>query len=202
TYLVRRQGRFAKTDDIRSLAVLTRQNVPVYLRDVADVQEGTEDRRQFQRITSRDAGGKLGAGHAAVRMAINKQSGENTVAVAQGIRDEIARINRDVPGVRLAVLDDNAVFIEHAINSVKEHALTGAILVVLIIFAFLRDFRSTLIVCTSIPISVIGTFALLYFGGFTLNTMTFGGLALGIGMIVDAAIVVLENTHRHLHMGK
>ena len=72
----------------------------------------------------------------------------------------------------------------------------------LIIFAFLRDFRSTLIVCTSIPVSVIGTFALLYFGGFTLNTMTFGGLALGIGMIVDAAIVVLENTHRHLHMGK
>jgi HAE1 family hydrophobic/amphiphilic exporter-1 len=74
--------------------------------------------------------------------------------------------------------------------------------VVLIIFAFLRSFRSTLIVCTSIPVSVIGTFALLYFGGFTLNTMTFGGLALGIGMIVDAAIVVLENTHRHLHMGK
>ena len=73
---------------------------------------------------------------------------------------------------------------------------------VLIIFAFLRDFRSTLIVSTSIPVSVIGTFALLYFGGFTLNTMTFGGLALGIGMIVDAAIVVLENTHRHLHMGK
>ena len=84
----------------------------------------------------------------------------------------------------------------------QEHALVGGILVVLIIFAFLRDFRSTLIVCTSIPVSVIGTFALLYFGGFTLNTMTFGGLALGIGMIVDAAIVVLENTHRHLHMGK
>ena len=84
----------------------------------------------------------------------------------------------------------------------QEHALIGGILVVLIIFAFLRDFRSTLIVCTSIPVSVIGTFALLYFGGFTLNTMTFGGLALGIGMIVDAAIVVLENTHRHLHMGK
>ena len=84
----------------------------------------------------------------------------------------------------------------------QEHALVGGILVMLIIFVFLRDFRSTLIVCTSIPVSVIGTFALLYFGGFTLNTMTFGGLALGIGMIVDAAIVVLENTHRHLHMGK
>ena len=84
----------------------------------------------------------------------------------------------------------------------QEHALIGGILVVLIIFAFLRDWRSTLIVSTSIPVSVIGTFALLYFGGYTLNTMTFGGLALGIGMIVDAAIVVLENTHRHLHMGK
>jgi hydrophobic/amphiphilic exporter-1 (mainly G- bacteria), HAE1 family len=202
TYLVRSQGQFVNIDDIRNLVVLTRQEVPVYLKDVADVQDATEDRRQFLRITSREASGKLGEGHPGVRMAINKQSGENTVAVAQAIRAEIARINRDVPGVRLTVLDDNAVFIERAINNVKEHALVGGILVVLIIFAFLRDFRSTLIVCTSIPISVIGTFALLYFGGFTLNTMTFGGLALGIGMIVDAAIVVLENTHRHLHMGK
>ncbi|HYS26794.1 MAG TPA: efflux RND transporter permease subunit [Vicinamibacterales bacterium] len=202
TYLVRSQGQFVNIDDIRDLVVLTRQNVPVYLRDVADVTDSTEDRRQFLRITSRDASGSLGEGHAAVRMQINKQSGENTVAVAQAIRAEVARINRDVPGVRLVVLDDSAIFIERAINNVKEHALVGGILVVLIIFAFLRDFRSTLIVCTSIPISVIGTFALLYFGGFTLNTMTFGGLALGIGMIVDAAIVVLENTHRHLHMGK
>ena len=202
TYLVRSQGQFVNIDDIRDLVVLTRQTVPVYLKDVADVTDSTEDRRQFLRITSRDAGGKLGEGHSAVRMQINKQSGENTVAVAQAIRAEVARINRDVPGVRLVVLDDSAVFIERAINNVKEHALVGGILVVLIIFAFLRDFRSTLIVCTSIPISIIGTFALLYFGGFTLNTMTFGGLALGIGMIVDAAIVVLENTHRHLHMGK
>jgi HAE1 family hydrophobic/amphiphilic exporter-1 len=192
TYLVRSQGQFASLDDIANLVVLTRQNVPVYLRDVADVKDATEDRRQFLRINGRPG----------VRMQISKQSGENTVAVAEGIRAEVARINRDVPGVKLTVLDDNAVFIERAINNVKEHALIGGILVVLIIFAFLRDFRSTLIVCTSIPISVIGTFALLYFGGFTLNTMTFGGLALGIGMIVDAAIVVLENTHRHLHMGK
>ena len=105
-------------------------------------------------------------------------------------------------GVRLFVLQDNATFVERAINNVQEHAIIGGVLVVLIIFLFLRDWRSTLIVSTSIPVSVIGTFALLYFGGYTLNTMTFGGLALGIGMIVDAAIVVLENTHRHLHMGK
>ena len=80
--------------------------------------------------------------------------------------------------------------------------MIGGVLVVVIIFLFLRNIRSTLIICTSIPVSVIGTFALLYFGGYTLNTLTFGGLALGIGMIVDAAIVVLENTYRHLEMGK
>jgi HAE1 family hydrophobic/amphiphilic exporter-1 len=85
---------------------------------------------------------------------------------------------------------------------VREAALFGSILVILIIFIFLRNLRSTLIICTSIPISIIGTFALLYFAGYTLNTMTFGGLALGVGMIVDASIVVLENTFRHMERGK
>jgi HAE1 family hydrophobic/amphiphilic exporter-1 len=192
TYLVRSQGQFTSLDDIRNLVVMTRQGVPVYVRDIAEVTDSAEDRRQFLRIDGRPG----------IRMQVNKQSGENTVAVAQGIKDEVARINREVPGIRILTAQDQSRYIEQAINNVQEHALIGGILVVLIIFAFLRDFRSTLIVSTSIPISVIGTFALLYFGGFTLNTMTFGGLALGIGMIVDAAIVVLENTHRHLHMGK
>jgi hydrophobic/amphiphilic exporter-1 (mainly G- bacteria), HAE1 family len=192
TYLVRSQGEFTNLDDIRSVAVMTRDGVPIYLRDIAEVVDSTEDRRQFLQID----------GKPAVRMQVNKQTGENTVAVSAGIRTEVERINREVPGIRVIVANDQAVFIERAINNVREHAVVGGLLVVLIIFLFLRDFRSTLIVCTSIPISVIGTFALLFFGGFTLNTMTFGGLALGIGMIVDAAIVVLENTHRHLHMGK
>jgi HAE1 family hydrophobic/amphiphilic exporter-1 len=192
TYLVRSQGEFTNLDDIRNLVVMTRQSVPIYLRDIAEVVDSTEDRRQFMRID----------GQPGVRMSVNKQTGENTVAVADGIKAEIERINREVPGIEMAVTNDQSTFIERAINNVQEHALVGGVLVVLIIFAFLRDFRSTLIVSTSIPVSVIGTFALLYFGGYTLNTMTFGGLALGIGMIVDAAIVVLENTHRHLHMGK
>jgi HAE1 family hydrophobic/amphiphilic exporter-1 len=99
-------------------------------------------------------------------------------------------------------MDDSSIFIKRAIDSVKEHALIGGVLVMLIIFLFLRDIRATFIVFTSIPISVIGPFALLYFNGYTLNTMTFGGLALGIGMIVDASIVVLENTFRHMEHGK
>ncbi len=192
TYLVRSQGQFTNLDDIRNLVVMTRGSVPVYMRDIADVVDSTEDRRQFLRID----------GKAGVRLQVNKQSGENTVSVADGVKAEVQRINKEVPGIKIIVTQDSSTYIERAISNVQEHALVGGILVVLIIFAFLRDFRSTLIVCISIPVSVIGTFALLYFGGFTLNTMTFGGLALGIGMIVDASIVVLENNHRHLHMGK
>jgi HAE1 family hydrophobic/amphiphilic exporter-1 len=192
TFLVRSQGQFQSVDDIRNLVVMTRQGVPVYLRDIADVLDTTEQRRSFMRINGRPG----------IQIQAQKQSGKNTVTVATLVRAEVDRVNREVPGIKMTVTQDNSIFISRAINNVQEHAMIGGFLVVLIIFAFLRDVRSTLIVCTSIPVSVIGTFALLYFGGFTLNTMTFGGLALGIGMIVDAAIVVLENTHRHLHMGK
>src|SRR6186713_1671042 len=192
TFLVRSQGQFQNLEDIRNVVVMTREAVPVYMRDIAEVQDTTEQRRSFMLIN-----GKPG-----VQIQVQKQSGKNTVSVAAAVRKEVDRVNKEVPGIKMTVTQDNSVFIQRAIDNVQEHALVGGILVVLIIFAFLRDVRSTLIVCTSIPVSVIGTFALLYFGGFTLNTMTFGGLALGIGMIVDAAIVVLENTHRHLHMGK
>jgi HAE1 family hydrophobic/amphiphilic exporter-1 len=192
TFLVRSQGQFQSVEDIRNLVVMTRQGVPVYLKDIADVKDTTEQRRNFMRINGRPG----------IQIQVQKQSGKNTVEVAKLVHAEVERVNNEVPGMRMTVVQDNSRFISRAIHNVQEHAMVGGILVVLIIFAFLRDFRSTLIVCTSIPVSVIGTFALLYFGGFTLNTMTFGGLALGIGMIVDAAIVVLENTHRHLHMGK
>jgi len=191
-FLLRSPGQFTDIDEIRNLAVMTQNGVPVYMRDIADVRDTTEDRRNFTRIN----------GTPGIRMRVTKQSGTNTVQIAEGVRAEIARINREVPGVTLSVLDDQSVFINRSIGSVREHALLGSLLVIAVIFAFLRDWRATIIICTSIPISVIGTFALLYFGGYTLNTLTFGGLALGIGMIVDAAIVVLENTHRHLDMGK
>ncbi len=192
TFLLRSQGQFDDISQIRDLVIETKAGVPVYMRDVAEVKDSTEDFRSFMRIN----------GQPGIRMRVTKQSGENTIRVAEEIRAEVERTNREVPGVRLAVRDDTSVFIERSIASVQEAALLGSVLVVIIIFVFLRSWRSTLIICTSIPISIIGTFALLYFGGYTLNTMTFGGLALGVGMIVDAAIVVLENTQRHLEMGK
>ncbi|MFB3852486.1 MAG: efflux RND transporter permease subunit [Vicinamibacterales bacterium] len=187
-YLLRSQGQFESLDEVRNLVVMARGGVPIYLKDIAEVVDTTEEERSILRIN-----GKPG-----VRLQITKQSGTNTVAVAQGIRDEIERVNREVPGVQLMVLDDSSVFIQRSIDSVKEAAYLGAVFVVAVIFLFLRNWRSTIIICTSIPISIVGTFALLYFAGFTLNTMTFGGLALGIGMIVDASIVVLENTYRHM----
>ena len=192
TYLVRSAGQFENLEDIRNLVILTTNGVPVYLRDIANVYDGTEDFRSFTRINSKPG----------VRLRVTKQSGTNTVEIAEDVKAEVERINQSVKGVKLAVLDDQSVFIHRSIDSVKEHALIGGILVILIIFLFLRDLRSTFIISLSIPISVIGTFALLYFAGYTLNTMTFGGLALGIGMIVDASIVVLENTYRHMEMGK
>lgn len=190
--LLRSPGQFTSLDDVRNLIIMTRAGVPVYLKDIAEISDSTEDRRSVMRINGRQG----------VRMRVQKQSGKNTVQIAEGVRNEIARINTDTPNLRLAVLEDQSKFIERAIHSVQEHAMVGSVLVVAIIFLFLRNLRSTLIICTSIPISVIGTFALLYFGGYTLNTLTFGGLALGVGMIVDASIVVLENTYRHLEMGK
>jgi hydrophobic/amphiphilic exporter-1 (mainly G- bacteria), HAE1 family len=191
--LLRSQGQYQNLEQIASTVVLTKNGVPIYLRDIADVRDSTEDIRSVLRINGRPG----------VRLSVTKQSGTNTVQIAQGVRAEMERINREVPGVKLSMLDDSAKFIERSISAVQEHVMLGSVLVVLIIFLFLRNFRSTLIVCTSIPISVVGTFALLYFGGLTLNTMTFGGLALGVGMIVDAAIVVLENSFRHMeHYGK
>ena len=192
TLLLRSPGQFKNLDEIKNIVVTTREGVPVYLRDIAEVTDATEDRRSFMRID----------GINGIRMQVTKQSGTNTIQVADGVKKEVDKINAEIQGMKLQLLDDQSRFIRRAIGSVQEHAFLGGLLVIAIIYLFLRDLKSTAIICTSIPVSVIGTFALLYFGGYTLNTLTFGGLALGIGMIVDAAIVVLENTYRHLEMGK
>ncbi|MEO8069956.1 MAG: efflux RND transporter permease subunit [Acidobacteriota bacterium] len=192
TFLLRSQGQFQDLDDIRDLVVLTKNGVPVYMRDIAEVRDTTEDLRSFQRINGRPG----------VQMMVTKQSGKNTVAIADAVKAEIERSNRELKTVRLSLLQDQSLFIERSIAAVRDAVYVGAFLVVGIIFIFLRNIRSTLIICVSIPISIIGTFALLYWAGYTLNTMTFGGLALGVGMIVDASIVVLENTFRHMEHGK
>ena len=192
TYLVRSQGQFRNLEDIERLVVTTRDGVPIYVRDIADVRDTTEDLRSIVRINGRPG----------LQMSVTKQSGQNTIAIARLVREELVRVNRQVPGIEVSVLNDTSEFIERSVSSVQKMVSVGALFVVFVVFTFLRNFRSTLVICSSIPISIIGTFALLYFGGYTLNTLTFGGLALGVGMIVDSAIVVLENTYRHMEQGQ
>src|SRR5690606_28546141 len=128
---------------------------------------------------------------------VSKQSGANTMEVVEALRAEIERINRDYEGrAELSILRDSGKFIEDAVLGVQTAALLGGGLAVIVLFVFLRDIATTLVVATTIPISVTATFALMYLGDITLNLISFGGLALGVGMLVDNAIVIVENIHR------
>ncbi|MFC1799535.1 efflux RND transporter permease subunit [Candidatus Eisenbacteria bacterium] len=190
--LVRTQGEFSSLEEIENTVVAMRDGVPIQVRDVAEVVDSWEEIRQFVRID-----GKPG-----MRISISKQSGANTVEVAKEVNAEIERINRDLPQINLISLIDTSVYIEQSINNVGTSLLLGGILAIIVLLLFLRNVSSTLIIATAIPISVLATFGLMYFSGFTLNIMTFGGLALGIGMLVDSAIVVLENIYRHREQGE
>lgn len=189
--LVRTQGEYQSLDEIRNTVVTVRQGTPILIRDVAKVTDSWAEVRQLVRID-----GKPG-----LRISINKQSGANTVTVAEAVKAEMARINRDIPQINLLPIIDTSVYIKKSISNVGSSTVLGGILAVIILFLFLRNISSTLIIATAIPISIIATFGVMYFGGFTLNIITFGGLALGIGMLVDNAIVVLENIYRHREAG-
>lgn len=189
--LVRTQGEYRDLEEIRNTVIAVREGSPIQIRDVADVLDSWEEVRQVVRID-----GKPG-----LRISVSKQSGANTVNVAREVRAEMERINRDIPQLRLIALLDTSRYIKQSISNMGYAVLLGGILAVIILFLFLRNVSSTLIITTAIPISIVATFGLMYFGGFTLNIITFGGLALGIGMLVDNAIVVLENIYRHREKG-
>lgn len=189
--LLRTQGEYKNLEEIRSLVVSTRGGVPVYLRDVANVEDSHEEVRQFVSVNGKQA----------VRLFVYKQSGSNTVAVSDAVWEEVDRIHQDYPNIHISATGDSATFIKQAIANVKNSAVQGALLAALVLLVFLRSLSSTTIIAIAIPISVISTFALMYGNGFTLNTISFGGLALGVGMLVDNAIVVLENIFRHRENG-
>lgn len=189
--LLRTQGEYKTLDEIRNLVVTTRGGVPVYMRDISTVEDSHEEVRQLVSVN----------GNAAVRLFVYKQSGSNTVEVSDAVWKEVARIHEDYGNIKISATGDSATFIRAAIQNVKDSALQGSLLAVMILILFLRSVSSTLIIGIAIPISVISTFALMYFNGFTLNTISFGGLALGVGMLVDNAIVVLENVFRHREEG-
>ncbi|MFZ5815952.1 MAG: efflux RND transporter permease subunit [Bacillota bacterium] len=186
--LVRTLGQFQSVDEIRNLRL-----GPVKLGDVAEVRD-----------TYAEATSKVWLdGKPAVSLDIQKQAGGNAVAVANAVKAELKEIERELPGeVQAAVLSDQSRMIINSINSITEGGMQGGILAILVLLLFLRHFRATLAVAVAIPVSVITTFGPLFFGGVTLNIMSMGGLSLGVGMMVDGAIVVLENIFRHKEMGK
>ncbi|MDR0304366.1 MAG: efflux RND transporter permease subunit [Chitinispirillales bacterium] len=180
---VRTLAEYRGADDVNNTVVTVSDGVPIRIADIAEVKDGYEDVKSFVRIN-----GVMG-----IRLSVSKQSGSNTVAVANGVKKEIQRINRDIEDIEIIALVDNAKYVENSIKSVTQSLIMGGSIAIFVLLLFLRNITTTMIISVAIPISVIATFALIYFCGFTLNMMTFGGLALGIGMLLDNAIVVLDN---------
>ncbi|WP_422486341.1 efflux RND transporter permease subunit [Gudongella sp. DL1XJH-153] len=184
---VRVTGEFEGIDDIRNMPVPLSSGDVIRLGDISEVNLVTQDLGTISRTDGNDS----------ITMSLQKQSGRNTVQVSELISEEIEKLQRDYPNVQIDVVLDTADFIVQSINTVAKNALFGSLLAVFILYIFLKNLRTTLIIGIAIPISLITSFILLYFNGITLNIMTLGGLALAVGMLVDSAIVVLENIFRY-----
>ncbi|MGH2426863.1 MAG: efflux RND transporter permease subunit, partial [bacterium] len=188
---LRVMNQYRDLGQVRQTVVAVRNGAPIYVGDLAQVSEGTEDQTALVRIN----------GQRAVQVSVLRQPGTNTVAVADRILHEAETVGTSLSAVRIVVVNDSARFIRQSIHAVQQAVLIGGVLAVGVLGFFLRDLRSVLIIGTAIPISVLATFSLMYFFGYTLNLMTLGGIALGIGHLVDGAIVVLENILRYRERG-
>jgi len=189
---VRTVGEFDNISQISETIISTADGKPIRVRDVAEVEDGFEDVGRLVSINDEPM----------IRMGIRKQSGANTVEVSEGIQRELDRINAERDDVSLMIVIDQSDFIQNSIDNVQQSAIWGAVLAIFILYLFLRNGSTTFIISLAIPVSIIATFGLLYFSGLTLNQMSFGGLALGVGLIVDNAIVVLENIVRLRNNGR
>jgi multidrug efflux pump len=179
-------------EEFNRLIIREVKNYPVRLRDVGRAELGPQDERNIVRVN----------GNPAVGLGVVKQSTANTLSVAQAVKSELPRISASLPpGMEIGVAFDTSVFIEKSIQSVYTVAAEALVLVVLVIYFFLRSLRATLIPFVTIPVSLIGAFFLIWIMGFTVNVLTLLGIVLAIGLVVDDAIVVLENIHRHIEDG-
>jgi len=196
-YLVRGVSRYQNADDVKNAVVRFQKdaegrNVPVRVSDVADVKVGTEEIRHLVRVD----------GVEGVGLSIFKEAGSNTVAVSRTVRDALANIGDDLPGVEVRLVTDEAALVEQALKDVQQAALIGIGLAILVLVLFLRSPGPTVVVAAAVPVSLLSTLFLMHLNEGTLNIMTLGGLALGAGMLVDNAIVVVENIFRHLSAGE
>jgi HAE1 family hydrophobic/amphiphilic exporter-1 len=188
-HLVKLDLEFHKLDELAAMIVGYKEGAPVRLRDIAEIEDGLNDFRQMAR-----ANGKQTVG-----IGVVKVPNTNTVAIIEAVQRRIAEeIEPQLPpGLELNVIQNDALFIDDMVDSLKNHLVEGTLLAALIVWLFLKSFRSTLIIATAIPVSLLGAVAVMYFFGYTFNSVTLLALLLLIGVVVDDAIVVLENIYRH-----
>ena len=186
---VRTLGKIRKPEEFENVVVATRGTYPVKIKDLGYVEDGAEEVRTQA----------LHNGQPAVTLIVSKQSGQNTVAVAQAIKQTLKEIEPTLPkGFRMQVIGDNSIFIENSLNAIETHLIEGGILASIVVFLFLWNFRSTIIAAIAIPTSIISTFAAMYAMNYTLNSITMLSLTLMVGIVIDDAIVVLENIYRYV----
>ena len=191
--LVRVVGRITQPAQFANVIVATREGQPVRLGQVARVEDATEEERSLAFVNAERA----------VSLDVLKVSGANTVAVAEGVQEAINDLRPQLPaGTELQVIRDNSVQIRHMVDDVVFELILGAILTVIVVMLFLNDWKATVITSLALPVSVIASFILMDMLGFTLNMLTLMGLSLSIGILIDDAIVVIENIVRHREMGK
>ena len=184
---VRTLGRMADVPKFNEIIVGNSGGQPIYLQDVATVTDGVEEPRSLARLNGQNS----------VTVVVRKQSGVNTVAVIERVKARLAELERVIPpDFKITAIRDQSIFIKRSLHEVSFHLLFGAILVALTVFLFLHDWRGTVIACVAIPASIIATFALMRVMNFTLNNFTMLGLVFAVGIVIDDAIVVLENVHR------
>lgn len=192
-YLVRTINQFATVEEFGDLILKPGTTRPIYLRDIARVRAGFSERQAIIRMNGQEA----------VEVAIYKEGDANTVSVAKGIKTRIQELSEELPkDMAIETVDDQSIFIDQAISEVIKAALLGGLLAVLVIFVFLRNFWFTFTIAICIPVSIIATFFLMGQAGISLNIMSLGGIALATGLLVDNAIVVLENISRHRTSGE
>ncbi|WP_088225589.1 efflux RND transporter permease subunit [Desulfosporosinus sp. FKB] len=182
-----------EVDDFRNVLVANRNGTEIRIGDIAQVEDGIEDRDSLSYYKGAEA----------IGIDIVKQSGENTTQVASDLKKEISKLQGSVPkGVKIEIVDDNSLTIQDSVNEVKKTIIEGCALAIIVVFLFLRNWGSTAISAVALPTSIITTFAAMRIMNFSLNTMSLMGLSLAVGLLIDDAIVVIENIVRHLKMGK
>ena len=186
---LRTLGRVESVDQFSNIVVATANGTPIRVRDVAAVEDATEEVRTAAFFD----------GQRTVVMDVRRQSGQNTVQVAEGVKNKLAQLQRVIPReVKITVTRDDSRFIHASISSLEEHLIFGSLLASLVIMVFIRNLRVVMVSALAIPASIIASFALIRSAGFTLNSMTLLGLTLAVGIVIDDAIVVLENIFRHI----